>query len=358
MPVVERQFSGLAAEARLDHFRCVAAALLCGIADAGYGLAVRHDGGHRIADCEDAGVAGHAEVRVDLDATGAIGFDAEPSGGRRGQHARGPDDRLGRDGTSGKGHAIGMDGRHGSIQQDFDAQFAQRFLGIGGHFGLEVGEHSRAGLDQHDPRLFGLDVAEVVAQRDARQLDDRTGELHARRACTDDDEGEECLAAFGISLELGALEGQQQPTAHGRRVLEGLEAGRVRFPVILTEIGVLRAGGENEIVERHGSAVVEPHHFGGGVDSGDAAEQGRHLLAPVDELPDRPGDLGRAERSRGDLIQQWLEKVVVTAVDQRDGRVDALQFLDRCKAAKAAAHNHDFRLVRHGSHQSCAPLLT
>ena len=65
--------------------------------DAGQRPAVgaRRMGG--VADREDVGVAGHAQVCVDKDAADAVMVGAEPFGGRRGLDAGGPDDGAGRD---------------------------------------------------------------------------------------------------------------------------------------------------------------------------------------------------------------------------------------------------------------------
>ena len=91
------------------------------------------------------------------------------------------------------------------------------------------------------------------------ELDDGAGELDAGRAAADDDEGEQRLAGLGIGLELGFLERQQQPAPHRRRVLQRFETGRIRLPVVMAEIGMLRAGAEHQIVERHVGAVAKMH---------------------------------------------------------------------------------------------------
>ena len=67
----------------------------------------------------------------------------------------------------------------------------QRALRIGREVVGKARQHARAGLDQHDARLVGVDVAEVRRQRVLRQLGDGAGELDAGRAGADDDEGQQ-----------------------------------------------------------------------------------------------------------------------------------------------------------------------
>ena len=113
-----------------------------------------------------------------------------------------------------------------------------------------------------------------------RQLRYRAGQLDARRAAADDHEGEKGGAAFGIGLALGALQRQQNPAAYRRGVFESLEPGCIRLPFVVAEVGVARAGGENQAVEVHGGAVFEQYAARADVDPAHDREQRRHFLAP------------------------------------------------------------------------------
>jgi len=354
MPVAERHRPVVAGQPRADHPRGVASALLGGVADARHGPAVRQRGGDGVADGEDARVTRHAEVRVHLHAPGAIRRDAEPARGRRGEHARGPDDRAGGEPRAAIFDAVRMHRGHRLAQLDFDAQFVQCPLGIGRHLGLEIGQHARPRLDQYHPRIRRPDAAEIVAQGDAGQLDDRPCQLHARRARADDDEGEQRPAPLGIGFELGLFERRQQPAPHGGGILQRLQAGREGFPVVMAEIGMLRAGGDDQPVIGNAAATRQPDRARRRVDAGHAIHQRRHVLAFVDELADRPGDLGRTQRGRRHLVEQRLEQMVVASVDERDRRTGALERLDGREPAEAAAHHHDSRRLRHGIHL-CVP---
>jgi len=57
-----------------------------------------------------------------------------------------------------------------------------------------------------------------------------------------------------------------------------------------------------------------------GIDAGDIGHQHRCIVLLPQDVPDRPGDLRRRQRSGRDLIEQRLKAVVVLAIDQ--GHVD------------------------------------
>ena len=80
-----------------------------------------------------------------------------------------------------------------------------------------------------------------------RQFGDRAGQLDAGRPGADDDEGQQRRAALRIALALGALEGEQDAPPQRGGVLQRLEAGRERLPIVMAEIGVARAGGEDQV---------------------------------------------------------------------------------------------------------------
>ena len=111
-------------------------------------------------------------------------------------------------------------------------------------------QQPRARLDQHDARVAGIDVAEVVTQRHMRQLGDGARHLHAGRAAADHHEGEEALPLFGRRRRFGVLEGRQDAAADAGGVVDVLQAGRHALPVVVAEIGVPCAGRDDEIVVR------------------------------------------------------------------------------------------------------------
>ncbi len=99
----------------------------------------------------------------------------------------------------------------------------------------EAGQHGRASLEQHDPRLVRADAAEITGQGIARQGADRTGELDAAGAAADNDEGEQALYLVGIGPALRLLESVQQPEAQRLGVLEAFQPERMLGPVVMPE---------------------------------------------------------------------------------------------------------------------------
>ena len=135
-----------------------------------------------------------------------------------------------------------------------------------------------------------------------RQFHDGAGELDAGRPGADDDEGQERRAPLRIALALGAFEGHQNPPPQRGGVLQRFQPGRERLPLVVTEIGVARAGGEHERVVGDRIAVIEQHLFGRSIHAAHGGKQRRGVAPVAQQMPDRPGDLGGGERGGRDLI--------------------------------------------------------
>ena len=123
----------------------------------------------------------------------------------------------------------------------------------------------------------------------------------------------------------------------------------------MAEIGVLRAGCDDQVVERDAAAIGEAHLVRHRVDAADLAQQRRHLAAAMQQVPDRPGDFRCAEGGGGHLIEQGLEQMVVAAIDDRDVDGRAGEFVDRRQPAEAAADDHDPGSVHLRSHPGLLP---
>ena len=247
--VSESRRRGLAGEPRPDHFRDIGAFLLGGWRDAGDGPAVGPQDEGGVADGENLGTSRDGEVRLDLEPAGAIGRRVEPLRRRRRLHARRPDDCRRRQGLAAINDTLARAFRDRMAKLDLDPQRFERTLGVFRRLLPERGQRARPRFDQHDPRLSGVDVAEVGGKSGAREFGDRSGKLDPRRASADDDEGHESRALQLAGLALRPLEGEENAASDRCRVFERLQARRERLPVVMAEIGVPRAGRHHQRIE-------------------------------------------------------------------------------------------------------------
>ena len=109
-------------------------------------------------------------------------------------------------------------------------------------------EHARRGFNQDDAGAARIDGTEIGGKRALGKLGDGAGHLDAGRAAADHHEGHQPAPLLGVGFVLGALEGKQDAAAQISGVVDRLETRRERGPVVVTEIGVPRAGREHQIV--------------------------------------------------------------------------------------------------------------
>ena len=178
-----------------------------------------------------------------------VGGGVEPFRGGRRLHAGSPD--HGAAGVIGLAHrhALIAARRHRRTEQNLDTKFFERFLRIGRKILREDRQNARAGLDEQHPGLSRIHIAEFRRQRLMGQLGDHACHFHARRACADDDEGQQRPPFFFTGGEFGALESQKQAAANCRCIFERLETGGGTFPLVAAEIGVAGAGGQHQRIE-------------------------------------------------------------------------------------------------------------
>ena len=151
-----------------------------------------------------------------------------------------------------------------------------------------------------------------------------------------------------VGLPLRLLEGEEDTASYRGRILERLEAGRERLPGVVAEIGVPRAGREHERVVAKRRAVIEAKLARLLVDGLDGRQQSRDILAPAQEMPDRPGDLRGRERRRRRLIEKRLKQMVVASIDDRDLDRRAGKPVHGLEPAEPGAdHDHMMSAHRH-----------
>jgi hypothetical protein len=204
------------------------------------------------------------------------------------------------------------------------------------------GQHPVEALDEQDSRGRRVDPPEVAAQRVVRDLAERACKLDARRAATDDHERHPLALRGLVALALRGLERDEDPAPDLGRVVDGLEARGERRPPVVAEVRERRARRDDERVVRDRAAVGEGRLAPIDVDPDCLAEQHRGVPLAPQHRAQRLGDLARRQRTRGDLVQQRLEEVVVLAVDER--QVDTLvppETARRVQPREAAADDQD-----------------
>ena len=288
-------------------------------------------------------MARDGEVRVDEHPPRAVELHTERASQRRGLHPRGPDDRVRGDDLVADGHRVRGDGRHRLAETDVHAEPLQVLQCVPGEPVGKGGEELGAGLDQDDPRVSRVDVAKITRQREAGDLGDRARHLDPGRSAADDDEGHQRFAPGRIWLALRLFERRQDAAADVERILQGLQTRRVGRPLVVAEVGVVRAGGEDQVVVREASPVilVEDDLLRRDIDGVDPGQDDVHVRLAAQHRADRLRDVRRRKRGRRHLVEQGLEQVVIAPVDESHlhGRVG--ERLRRLQPAEPTADDDD-----------------
>ncbi len=175
-----------------------------------------------------------------------------------------------------------------------------------------------------------------------RKSGDGARHLHAGRSAADHHEGEEAPPRLRLRGLLGLLEGGEDAAAYAGGVVDLLQPGCRAFPVVVTEVGMPRAGRDDELVVGN-TAVLDQDDAPLLVDAVHLAQHDAHVGRVAQDGADRRSDLGRRQAGRRHLVEQRLEEVVVAPVDDRDVRIGAGEPQRGAEAAKARADNDDVR---------------
>jgi hypothetical protein len=114
----------------------------------------------------------------------------------------------------------------------------------------------------------------------------------------------------------------------------------------MSEVGVARAGGDDEVVVVEHVAVGQPDGAMSGVDGLRFSKEHAHVGRVPEDPAERRGDITRRQRSGRDLVEERLEQVVVVAIEQRDAHRVTAEHLGGHQASEATAENHHM-WVRH-----------
>ena len=169
---------------------------------------------------------------------------------RRRLDACGPQDRVGLDtrGACGRRvrHALRIDRGHTDRRYDRTPKLTSWRLGGGRKTLGKCGQHTRRSIEQQNPRLLGMNRAEIVTQGIVWRS--RPERRRVRRPWAPRRRSRKSASAGGlrIGLALGGFERVENLVPNASRVFEGLEAGRDGFPRVVAEIEVARARSDDQ----------------------------------------------------------------------------------------------------------------
>ena len=124
-------------------------------------------------------------------------------------------------------------------------------------------------------------------------------------------------------------------------------SARVGAPLVVAEVGVVRAAGDDQRVVGHRLGCRQAgdrskdHLAPLEVEACDLGEQHAHVAVALEHRPQRIGDLARRQRAGRDLVAQRLEEVEVAPVDERDLHACFPQRERSLESAEAAADDDD-----------------
>src|ERR1019366_5708525 len=109
-------------------------------------------------------------------------------------------------------------------------------------------KHARAAFDQQNMCARGIDRAEFMGKCVTGNFSEGAGEFDSRRPAAHYHKVEGYRAFAGGRVTLRQLERKQHSPADFERVFNRLEAGSIRLPVIVSEVGMGCACGYDEVV--------------------------------------------------------------------------------------------------------------
>ena len=290
----------------------------------------------------------HGEVGIDFNPTDTVAFGADPMSGRRSAHAGGPYHCARFDARRADLHARWVDRCHRRAETDLNPKLLQPSRGIIGKIFREARQQPRPGLDQNDTRDARIDVAKILRQCSAGEFGDSAGEFNSGRSATDDYQIHQAPAFICVRFVFGPLEGEQNSPSNLGRILDALKSGRQGLPIVVTEIGVARAGSKDEIVVGHMAPAHDRDRARRNIDADDLAQYDRNILVGANDAADRGGNVSRRQPSGRHLIEQRLKQVIVLSVNDDDLNGSIRKSFCRPQSAESGPDDDDtwWRCVR------------
>src|SRR5215469_10502348 len=140
-----------------------------------------------------------------------------------------------------------------------------------------------------------------------RNLRQSARELHARRPAAHDHEVQWDLILSTCRLSLPILECQQDTPTYLKRILDGLKPRCERLPIIVAEVRMAGAGGQDQVVVRNFATRCQLHELALDVEINHPLHEDLDVFVAAENPADGRRDLAWRQASGCDLVKQRLE---------------------------------------------------
>lgn len=114
-------------------------------------------------------------------------------------------------------------------------------------------------------------------------------------------------------------------------------------PVVVAEVGMGRTACEQQHVEVERAAIVQFYAIRIGVDADHRRHPHFDIALRAQDVPQWRRDVRRRQAGGRDLIQQWLEQMMVAAIHQGDPHHGRSKSAHGPQAGETATDYHDVR---------------
>jgi hypothetical protein len=150
---------------------------------------------------------------------------------------------------------------HPGIQPHFDTHLLEIALRVCAQLGRELRQHPVSALEDDDAGSSRIDVPVVFLERVPGDLLDRTGKFDAGGSGSDDPESERGTSSVVAPFVLSGFKGEENAPPQFRSVFEAFQPGGNGSPFLTAEVGVRRAGSEDEVIVVCPAVVKKQRRF-------------------------------------------------------------------------------------------------
>ena len=217
--------------------------------------------------------------------------------------------------------ALSVDPDHLASHAQFDAQALQGSGRLSRELVAEGGQGLGAPVHQDHPHRGGLEGAELPAKTTGGQLSHLTGQLDPGGPGPDHHDGQPALLLDGVGHQLGHFEGAEDAAPELEGVIEGLHPRSEEGELVVPEVGLGHAGGDDQavvgILDGHPVRHRGVDHLALEVEAGHLGQLHPHVLRPTHDVSKGRGDLAWRQHAGRRLVEERLEEMMIATVDQR-----------------------------------------